>query len=181
MQLPSDTLKIVSTGLAGFLIGAVTYACVESRSAGSEDSKDEESDEYDSESDQETIQDSSFSDLLTEHKMILVVRTDLGMTKGKAAAQCCHAALGCYKRALKRAPNILRIWESHGQPKITLQTKTEEALEIFRAQAESLGITHCLIHDAGRTQIAAGSATVLGLGPAPKSKLDMITGELKLY
>merc|ERR1712014_319302 len=30
------------------------------------------------------------------------------------------------------------------------------------------------IHDAGRTQIASGSATVLGVGPAPKSKIDKV-------
>ena len=31
---------------------------------------------------------------LGNYKMVLVVRTDLGMQKGKAAAQCAHAALG---------------------------------------------------------------------------------------
>ena len=49
------------------------------------------------------------------------------------------------------------------------------------AKAISLGVNSTVIHDAGRTQIVAGSATVLGLGPAPKSVLDQITGDLKLY
>ena len=31
--------------------------------------------------------------------MALVVRTDLGMTKGKIAAQCGHAVLGAFKSA----------------------------------------------------------------------------------
>ena len=34
-----------------------------------------------------------------EVEMALVVRTDLGMTKGKIAAQCGHAVLGSFKSA----------------------------------------------------------------------------------
>lgn len=34
------------------------------------------------------------------HKMVFVVRTDLGMGKGKIAAQCCHAAVMCYQKAM---------------------------------------------------------------------------------
>jgi len=43
---------------------------------------------------------------------VLVVRTDLKMRKGKIAAQCGHATLGCYKRAQKGA---LKRWMRHGQ------------------------------------------------------------------
>lgn len=32
--------------------------------------------------------------------------------------------------------------------------------------------------DAGRTQIAAGSYTVLGIGPAPSEKIDSVTNGL---
>lgn len=34
--------------------------------------------------------------------------------------------------------------------------------------------------DAGRTQIAAGSLTVLAIGPAPVKEVDAVTGHLKL-
>lgn len=50
--------------------------------------------------------------------MVLVVRTDLGMQKGKAAAQCAHAALACYKKALKSHPDALASWERTGQAKV---------------------------------------------------------------
>ena len=30
------------------------------------------------------------------YKMVLCVNQELGMGKGKLAAQCCHAAVGCY-------------------------------------------------------------------------------------
>jgi PTH2 family peptidyl-tRNA hydrolase len=50
----------------------------------------------------------------------------------------------------------------------------------LRKQARALGVTAEVIQDAGRTQIEAGSMTVLGVGPAPKSVVDKITGGLKL-
>jgi peptidyl-tRNA hydrolase, PTH2 family len=52
---------------------------------------------------------------------------------------------------------------------------------MLHATALSLSLTAKVVHDAGRTQIAAGSATVLGIGPAPKSLVDQVTGALKLY
>jgi peptidyl-tRNA hydrolase len=51
---------------------------------------------------------------------------------------------------------------------------------MLQAQAMSLGLCARIIHDAGRTQIASGSATVLGVGPAPRSMVDQVTGGLKL-
>lgn len=39
----------------------------------------------------------------------------------------------------------------------------------------------CIVRDAGQTQVAPGSRTVIAIGPAPKSVLDKITGHLKLY
>ncbi|KAL5118245.1 hypothetical protein ACEQ8H_003917 [Pleosporales sp. CAS-2024a] len=123
-----------------------------------------------------------FPDKHEECKMVLVVRTDLGMTKGKIGAQCGHATLACYKHFLRTAPTspTLRRWESLGQAKVALQVKSEEELEMLQAQALSLGLVAHIIHDAGRTQIASGSATVLGIGPAPKSVIDQVTGHLKL-
>jgi PTH2 family peptidyl-tRNA hydrolase len=101
---------------------------------------------------------------------------------GKIGAQCGHATLACYKHFLRHAPSstILQRWERMGQAKVALQVKGEEELEILQAQAVSLGLVAHIIHDAGRTQIASGSATVLGIGPAPKGVIDQVTGHLKL-
>lgn len=139
-----------------------------------------------------------------ECKLVLVVRTDLGMTKGispislsffllvklvltvsgKIAAQCSHATLACYKTHLElqnsTKSTVLRRWERQGQAKVALQVKSEEELEILQAKAISLGLVAEVIADAGRTQIASGSHTVLGIGPAPKSLIDEVTGHLKL-
>ncbi|QDS73577.1 hypothetical protein FKW77_001240 [Venturia effusa] len=132
-----------------------------------------------------------FSGIHEECKLVLVVRTDLGMTKGKIAAQASHATLACYKALLKTeaaAPGsrrngkrtLLHRWESTGQAKIAVQVKSEDELMLLQAQAMSLGLCARIIHDAGRTQIAANSATVLGIGPAPKSVVDQVTKHLKL-
>lgn len=75
---------------------------------------------------------------------------------------------------------ILKRWERLGQAKVALKVISEDQLLLLQAQAVSLGICAQVIHDAGRTQIAAGSATVLGIGPAPKSKIDEVTGQLSL-
>ena len=58
--------------------------------------------------------------------------------------------------------------------------RSEEELLTLQATARSLGVTAEVIQDAGRTQIDPGSLTVLGVGPAPKSLVDRITGGLKL-
>ncbi|CDO51995.1 hypothetical protein DV451_000312 [Geotrichum candidum] len=137
--------------------------------------------DYEDDEDQGDAEPGSFAFTDEECKMILVVRTDLKMTKGKAAAQCAHAAVACYKSIARSNPEILARWERLGQAKITLQARSEDELILLQGIAKSLNITARLIHDAGRTQIASGSCTVLGLGPAPKSILDQVTGNLKLY
>ena len=113
------------------------------------------------------------------YKMMLVVNQELGMGKGKIAAQCGHAAVGCYQRALRQCPNALRAWNKTGCAKIAVKCPTTHDLETLAAVAQSLGIPHYLVEDAGRTQIAAGSRTVLGLfGPA--FVFEGVTDHLKL-
>ncbi|KJA25981.1 hypothetical protein HYPSUDRAFT_36829 [Hypholoma sublateritium FD-334 SS-4] len=110
-------------------------------------------------------------------KMVLVVRTDLGMSSGKIAAQ--HAALACYKTLQAKNPIMLRHWERDGQTKVALRCENEEELLLMQAQAQSLNLCARSIQDAGRTQIAAGSRTVLGI-TGPARLVNQITGKLRL-
>lgn len=57
---------------------------------------------------------------LGAHKLVLCVRTDLRMTKGKVAAQVGHAVLGAYKRAGRINVAALKHWEYNAQPKIAV-------------------------------------------------------------
>ncbi|CAD7940566.1 unnamed protein product [Amoebophrya sp. A25] len=117
-----------------------------------------------------------------ELKMVLVVRQDLGMQKGKIAAQCGHAVLGAYQKAMSSEAGRGRVrqWERFGQAKIALKCNTEEEMQNLERSAKKQGLCTYVVHDAGRTQIAAGSATVLAVGPAPASQVDQVTGGLKL-
>lgn len=115
-----------------------------------------------------------------EHKMVLVVNDSLKMGKGKIGAQCAHAAVGLVDRERRRRPEVLRHWESTGQAKICLKAKDDVELRKLAATAGEIGIPYFIVQDAGRTQVAAGSRTVLAIGPAPKSALDKVTGNLKL-
>lgn len=116
-----------------------------------------------------------------ECKMVFLIRTDLEMTKGKVAAQCCHATLAAYKAAMKTNKKWVDQWEDCGQTKVTLKCPDEETMLSLKQTANALGIVAKDIIDAGRTQIASGSRTVLAIGPAPKSLVDIVTGSLKLY
>ncbi|XP_017572960.1 peptidyl-tRNA hydrolase 2, mitochondrial isoform X1 [Pygocentrus nattereri] len=116
-----------------------------------------------------------------EFKMILVVRTDLKMGKGKVAAQCSHAAVSAYKQVQRRNPDLLKQWEYCGQPKVVVKAPNEECLLELLTHAKEVGLPVSLIQDAGRTQIAPGSRTVLGVGPGPADLVDKVTGHLKLY
>ena len=68
-------------------------------------------------------------------KMMLIVRTDIGMTKGKIGAQCGHAALGLYQEILKnKSPigevwrKVCRKWEWNGSKKVCVKVSSEEQM-----------------------------------------------------
>ncbi|KAF0294131.1 Peptidyl-tRNA hydrolase 2, mitochondrial [Amphibalanus amphitrite] len=120
---------------------------------------------------------------VSEHddmKMILVVRMDLKMGKGKIAAQCSHAALAAYKQSQRQSPEYLREWERRGPAKVVVRVEDESAMYRVEQRARAAGLVTAVIQDAGRTQIAPGSVTVLGVGPAPAAILQEVTGHLKL-
>jgi len=178
-----DMLRLPAfwTGVgAGVAVTAIVAKVLSNVTADSHFDRDDDSDDSavctsGSESECSDVEDDE------ETKMVLVVRNDLKMGKGKAAAQCSHATLAAYKQAKRKSPKYLRLWECSGQPKVTLKCESEESMLTMLAQARSLGLVSAVIADAGRTQIAPGSKTVLAIGPAPGSQIDEVTGHLKLY
>ncbi|KAK2078616.1 hypothetical protein QBZ16_003456 [Prototheca wickerhamii] len=114
------------------------------------------------------------------YKMVLVVNDELKMGKGKIGAQCAHAAVAVVERVADSQPHVLDAWEENGQAKICLRADSTATLTKLARQAKKAGLPAYLVADAGRTQVAPGSKTVLAIGPGPKSALDAITGTLKL-
>ncbi|KAL2921436.1 Peptidyl-tRNA hydrolase 2 mitochondrial [Bienertia sinuspersici] len=108
---------------------------------------------------QEPLEIEKLADILEDFKMVLVVRNDLKMGKGKIAAQC--------------------RWEMCGQVKVVVKTDSEEEMLALQGRAKSVHIPTHIVIDAGRTQIAPNSRTVMAvLGPA--DMVDDVTGGLKL-
>uniref|UniRef100_A0A6P7H9K7 peptidyl-tRNA hydrolase n=1 Tax=Diabrotica virgifera virgifera TaxID=50390 RepID=A0A6P7H9K7_DIAVI len=122
-----------------------------------------------------------FGDAKDEYRLILGVRNDLKMQKGKVAAQCGHAAVAAYAKTQKERPKILPLWLRNGGTKIAVRVDSEEELLALHKRAKELNVLTSIVRDAGQTQVAPGTRTVIAIGPAPKSDLDKISGHLKLY
>jgi len=196
MMSPTNLTQLLTIGVLSFASGfyisqhwfpkSCTSPPVRKRSSSS---SEESTDSFEEDSDDEGIDVNSvlLNEVPGEVRMTLIVRQDLKMGKGKAAAQCLHATLALYEKitnpeSVAYNPEMVERWKyGNGQAKITLQVPNQEDMDMLFALAISLGVNAYIVHDAGRTQIAAGSATVLGLGPAPKLVIDQITESLKLY
>lgn len=113
-------------------------------------------------------------------KMVLVVRADLNMGKGKIAAQCCHACIGLYKRQMLRDKESIEVWESSFGKKIVVKCDNEKEMFEIAESAENNGFGTYIVCDAGLTQVSPNSNTVLAIGPASDKQLKSITGYLKL-
>lgn len=111
-------------------------------------------------------------------KLTLVVRADLGMGRGKIAAQASHAAVAAALASIG-TPDFAA-WLRDGQPKVVLRANSEEQLYAIAEQAAEAGLPVQVVQDAGRTQVAAGAPTCCAVGPAAGGQIDAVTGELSL-
>ncbi len=112
--------------------------------------------------------------------MALVVRGELRLTPGKAAVQVAHAAVLLVQLAERHPSPTFSRWLREGQKKIALVVPTLTDLEELDRRARAKGLATVWVEDAGFTEVAPGTRTCLGIGPAAASELDPITGELEL-
>ncbi|EFN76876.1 Peptidyl-tRNA hydrolase [Harpegnathos saltator] len=114
--------------------------------------------------------------------MVIIVRSDLSMGKGKVGAQCAHAALECCRQTLsnQKRQEMFHSWLQVGQPKIVLKVQNEEELLNLADKAQRAGLITAIIKDAGRTQLRYGTVTVVGIGPGSTEVIDSFTSKLRL-
>lgn len=136
-------------------------------------------------------------------KMMIVMRRDLKMRKGKIAAQAGHAAIEAILQALKKEnrlhelamsedgmilqtenPNAtpLTEWFHYGCAKICVYVDSEEELLSISQKAKEKNIIAAVITDAGMTEFhGVPTKTCLALEPLSKEAADELTGALPLY
>jgi PTH2 family peptidyl-tRNA hydrolase len=113
----------------------------------------------------------------SEYKMYFLINIEAGMGKGKAAAQVGHAAM--YITIKMMSDNSYKtIWNKYlktGSTKVTLKSDLETMNKLLKQYPDQ-----CIpIYDAGRTQLAPNTFTVLGFIPM-NSQLKELT-QCKLY
>ena len=110
-------------------------------------------------------------------KQVIVVRTDIKLSRGKLAAQVSHGSV----EALLRSPkDLIDSWRSEGQKKVVLKVSSKEELYKLKQDCKDVGVVCALITDAGMTELPPGTVTVLGIGPDEDVKVDKVAGKLKM-
>lgn len=116
-----------------------------------------------------------------EFKQVILMRSDLGMGKGKMCAQAGHAAIiGCDIGN----SNTVHSWKNEGMRKVVLKVNLPELTNIATALRENYIQCEEII-DFGLTQIEPKSITCLAIEPlcedSPQGKyVNDLTKDLKL-
>ena len=128
-------------------------------------------------------------------KQVIVIRKDLNMRKGKMVAQGVHASMkvffdlmyeatvGMYSGKFLPLPsdNEMREWVDGRFTKVCVSVDSEAELLAIHEKAKEAGLPTALIQDAGLTQFGGvPTHTTVAVGPAEATKIDAITGQLKL-
>jgi len=110
-------------------------------------------------------------------KQVLLVNSSLALPPGKMAAQVAHASVAAF---LVSSNESKQKWLDVGMPKIVLDGKDEARIRDLLRRANEAGVPAYLIRDAGKTVVAEGTVTCLGIGPAPVAEINALTGALTL-
>lgn len=110
----------------------------------------------------------------------IIVNSGIKLSRGKLGAQCGHAAVEGFRRAvfsrLWNANTWARKWSIESHTKIVVKATEQEMKLILKNHSHRF----IPIYDEGRTEIETGTLTCLGSVPMPKSEFPEVVRKLKL-
>jgi len=114
-------------------------------------------------------------------KQVVIIRSDLGMSKGKMVSAGCHVSLFAYRWAFLQNPLLCLAWEEGSYfKKIVLKVDNIEQLKKIYSDAFPSQLPVYAVADKGFTQVKEGTVTAVAIGPAASKEIDKIAGKLKL-
>ena len=125
-------------------------------------------------------------------KQVIVIRKDLKMRKGKMITQGAHASMKVFfdriceskwdDELIIEVTEEMKEWAENSLfTKIVVGIDSEADLLKLYIQAQDNDIPCALVTDSGRTEFhGTPTNTCIAIGPAISSKIDKITGDLKL-
>ena len=113
-----------------------------------------------------------------EYKLVILVRDDVKMSKGKTVAQSGHAVCA----AINDVGNQCKIkkWREEGETIIAVRVPNLVSMSRIMEIAHRKEVAHGVIMDAGLTEVAPDTITVGYLGPDICEKIDKLSGQLRL-
>jgi len=125
-----------------------------------------------------------------EVKQYIIVRTNLGMSAGKVAAQSCHASMKVFfdkmvvlptdksERTLYLTDEEVQ-WVDGMFTKIVKKVKNEGQLMKAYNKANELGLNVSLIKDAGKTELDGENYTAIAVGPNYVDECEPVVKKLR--
>jgi PTH2 family peptidyl-tRNA hydrolase len=136
-------------------------------------------------------------------KMVLVMRKDLKVRRGKECAQAGHASMAWLTNRIRRSKSFLKRikylftgdiyelldfspaekeWVDGSFAKVVLQVDSLDKLREIELKAANAHLELYLIVDSGRTEFdGVPTITALAIGPDKCENIDPITKNLQLY
>jgi len=109
-------------------------------------------------------------------KLVIFMRTDLNMSRGKMAVQAGHAVA---HTMMNSHPDDIETWFENAQVKIVLPVNALGELLELEYLANERELPNHLVYDAGRTEVEPNTATCLAIGLAKSKRIDKLTAGYK--
>ena len=122
--------------------------------------------------------------------MYILINNDVGMGKGKIAAQACHSACNVSRILERQRSNEqgYREWLQMGETKVVLRSTEKDMIELInqyqvdhavkRTNIDAIWCTHT--RDFGRTQVAKNTLTSIAFKPMLRSNIPKELSKLRL-